>query len=264
MTRKLAAILVVDMVGYSRLMAADEAGTLARLKALRAELIDPEIASNEGRIVKAMGDGLLAVFDSVVGAVEAAAAVQKAMALREAGVPPERRIAFRIGVHLGDIIIDGDDIFGDGVNLAARLEGIATPGGICISEDAWRQVRGKVELHFDDLGEKELKNIPGRHRVYGVNLDPARLTPEAFEALTGERLELPDKPSIAVLPFENMSGDPEQEFFADGIAEDILTTLSKVSDMVVIARNSTFVYKDRAVDVRQIGRDPADTNLRRS
>jgi len=222
MTRKLAAILVVDMVGYSRLMAADEAGTLARLKALRAELIDPEIASNEGRIVKAMGDGLLAVFDSVVSAVEAAAAVQKAMALNQAGVPPERRIALRIGVHLGDIIIDGDDIFGDGVNLAARLEGIATPGGICISEDAWRQVRGKVELHFDDLGEKELKNIPGRHRVYGVNLDPARLTPEAFEALTGERLELPDKPSIAVLPFENMSGDAEQEYFADGIAEDIL------------------------------------------
>jgi adenylate cyclase len=255
MTRKLAAILVADMVGYSRLMAADEAGTLARLKALRAELIDPEIASNEGRIVKVMGDGMLVVFDSVVAAVGAAAAVQKAMTLNEAGVPPGRRIAFRIGIHLGDIIIDGDDIYGDGVNLAARLEGIAAPGGICVSEDVWRQVRGKVELHFDDLGEKELKNIPGKIRVYGVNLDPARLTPEAFEALTGERLELPDKPSIAVLPFENMSGDAEQEYFADGIAEDILTTLSKISDMVVIARNSTFVYKDRAVDIRQVGRD---------
>ena len=255
MTRKLAAILVADMVGYSRLMAADEAGTLARLKALRAELIDPEIAGLDGRIVKVMGDGMLVVFDSVVGAVEAAAAVQRAMALREAGAPPDRRIAFRIGIHLGDIIIDGDDIYGDGVNLAARLEAIATPGGVCISEDAWRQVRGKVELDFDDLGEKELKNIPGRHRVYGVNLDPARLTPEAFEALTGERLELPDKPSIAVLAFENMSGDAEQEYFADGIAEDILTTLSKISDMVVMARNSTFAYKGQAVDIRQVGRD---------
>ena len=180
MTRKLAAILVADMVGYSRLMAADEVGTLARLKALRAELIDPEIAGHDGRIVKAMGDGLLVVFDSVVGAVTAAAAVQKAMMTREAGVAPERRIAFRVGVHLGDIIIEDDDIYGDGVNLAARLEGIAAEGGICLSEDAWRQVRGKVDLPFDDLGERELKNIPGRHRVYGVNLDPARLTPEAF------------------------------------------------------------------------------------
>jgi TolB-like protein len=255
MTRKLAAILVSDMVGYSRLMAADEAGTLDRLKALRAELIDPEIAAQDGRIVKLMGDGMLVVFDSVVGAVRAAAAVQKAMAVREAGVPPEQRITFRIGIHLGDIIIEGDDIFGDGVNLAARLEGIAPAGGICLSEDAWRQVRGKVELVFDDLGERELKNLEGKHRVYGVNLDPARLTPEAFEALTGERLELPDKPSLAVLPFENMSGEAEQEFFADGIAEDILTTLSKVSDLVVMARNSTFVYKGRAVDIRQVGRD---------
>jgi len=255
MTRKLAAILVADMVGYSRLMAADEAGTLDRLKALRAELIEPEIAARGGRIVKLMGDGMLVVFDSVVGAVEAAAAVQKAMALNQAGLSPDRRIAFRIGVHLGDIIIEGDDIYGDGVNLAARLEGIAAPGGICLSEDAWRQVRSKVDLRFDDLGERELKNIAGSHRVYGIDLDPARLTPEAFEALTGERLELPDKPSLAVLPFENMSGDPEQEFFADGIAEDILTTLSKISDMVVMARNSTFVYKGRAVDMRQIGRE---------
>jgi adenylate cyclase len=255
MARKLAAILVSDMVGYSRLMAADEAGTLARLKALRTELIDPEIAAQGGRIVKAMGDGLLVVFDSIVGAVMAAAAVQKAMAAREAGVAPEQRIAFRVGIHLGDIIIEDDDIFGDGVNMAARLEGIAPEGGICLSEDAWRQVRGKVELNFDNLGERELKNIPGRHRVYGVNLDPARLSPEAFEALTGERLELPDKPSIAVLPFENMSGDAEQEFFADGITEDILTMLSKVSDLVVMARNSTFAYKGRAVDIRQVGRD---------
>jgi adenylate cyclase len=202
-----------------------------------------------------MGDGLLVVFDSIVGAVMAAAAVQKAMAAREAGVAPEQRIAFRVGIHLGDIIIEDDDIFGDGVNMAARLEGIAPEGGICLSEDAWRQVRGKVELNFDNLGERELKNIPGRHRVYGVNLDPARLSPEAFEALTGERLELPDKPSIAVLPFENMSGDAEQEFFADGITEDILTMLSKVSDLVVMARNSTFAYKGRAVDIRQVGRD---------
>ena len=255
MTRKLAAILVADMVGYSRLMAGDEAGTLARLKALQAGMIDPEIAAQDGRIVKLMGDGMLAVFDSVVGAVKAAAAVQKAVTYGEAGMPPDKRIAFRIGIHLGDIIIEDDDIFGEGVNLAARLEAIAPVGGICLSEDTWRQVRGKVDLIFDDLGQRELKNLEGKHRVYSVNLDPARLTPEAFEALTGEKLELPDKPSLAVLPFENMSGDPEQEFFADGIAEDILTTLSKVSDMVVIARNSTFAYKGRSVDIRQVGRD---------
>jgi len=243
------------MVGYSRLMAADEAGTLERLKSMRGELMVPTIAANGGRIVKLMGDGVLVVFDSVAGAVTAAARIQKAVQQSEAARPADKRIAFRVGIHLGDVIVDGGDVYGEDVNLAARLEGVAPTGGICLSEDAWHQVHGKVELSFDDLGERELKNIPGRHRVFAVNLDPARLSPEQFEELTGERLELPDKPSLAVLPFENLSGDPDQEFFADGISEDILTTLSKVSDMVVIARNSTFVYKDRARDVRQIGRE---------
>ncbi len=255
MQRRLAAILAADMVGYSRLMAEDEGGTLARLKALRADLIDPTITGHGGCIVKLMGDGMLVVFDSVVGAVECAAAVQKAMAKGEAGTPAARRMAFRIGINLGDVLIDGDDVYGDGVNVAARLEGLAEPGGICLSEDAYRQVKGKTDLHFQDLGEKELKNIPDKVRVYSVNLDPARLLPEAFEALTGERLELPNKPSIAILPFQNMSGDPEQEFFADGMSEDIITVLSRVSNLVVMARNSTFVYKSQAVNVGQVGRE---------
>jgi len=255
MARRLTAILVADMVGYSRLMAADEAGTLERLRSIRTELVDPAIATHDGRIVKLMGDGMLAVFDSVIGAVSAAAEVQKAIREREAARPPDKRIAFRIGIHLGDIIVEDDDVYGEGVNMAARLEAEAPAGGICLSEDAWRQVKGKVDLTFEDLGERQLKNLKGRYRVYAVDLDPARLSPEAFEALTGERLELPDKPSVAVLPFQNMSGDPEQEFFADGMAEDILTTLSKIRDLVVMARNSTFVYKDRAVDIRQVGRD---------
>ncbi len=255
MERRLAAILAADVVGYSRLMAEDEAGTLARLKALRADLIDPTITGHGGRIVKLMGDGMLVVFDSVVAAVECAAAVQRAIAKCEAGTPAARKMAFRIGINLGDVLIDGDDVYGDGVNVAARLEGLAEPGGICLSEDAYRQVKGKTELHFQDLGLKALKNIPDKVRVYGVNLDPARLLPEAFEALTGERLELPNKPSIAILPFQNMSGDPEQEFFADGMSEDIITVLSRVSNLVVMARNSTFVYKGQAVNVRQVGRD---------
>ncbi len=253
--RRLAAILAADMVGYSRLMAEDEAGTLARLKALRTDLIDAEIEAHGGRIAKLMGDDMLVVFDSVVGAVECAAAVRKAMTKNEAGIPAGRRITFRVCINLGDVMVDGDDVYGDGVNVAARLEGIAPPGGICLTDDAYRQVKGKTDLHFQDLGERELKNIPDKVRVHIVDLDPARLSPEDFEALTGERLELPDKPSIAVLPFENMSGDPEQEFFADGMAEDIITVLSRVSNLVVMARNSTFVYKGQAVDVGQVGRD---------
>ena len=210
MERRLAAILAADMVGYSRLMAEDEAGTLARLKALRTDLIDPTITGHGGRIVKLMGDGMLVIFDSMVAAVACAAAVQKAISKGEAGTP------------------------------AAPIE---------------RQIKGKTDLHFQDIGEKELKNIPDKVRVYSVNLDPARLLPEAFEALTGERLELPNKPSIAILPFQNMSGDPEQEFFADGMSEDIITVLSRVSNLVVMARNSTFVYKGQAVNVSQVGRD---------
>lgn len=255
MERRLAAILAADMVGYSRLMAEDEAGTLTRLKALRKDLIDPEIARQGGRIVKLMGDGMLVVFDSVVGAVECASAVQKAMAVGEAGSPTGRRIAFRIGINLGEVMLDDEDVYGDGVNIAARLEGIAEPGGVCLSDDAYRQVKGKTALRFKDLGEKTLKNIPDRVRVHSVELDLAQLSPEAFEALTGERLELPDKPSIAILPFENMSGDPDQEFFADGMTEDIITVLSRVSDLVVMARTSSFAYKGQSATVAQISGD---------
>ncbi len=255
MSRRLAAILVADMVGYSRLMGIDEAGTLAQLREIRADLINPTVAANQGRIVKLMGDGMLAVFESVSGAVIATAEVQKAVWERESARPADKRISFRAGIHMGDLIADGDDVYGEGVNMAARLEALSPAGGICLSEDAWRQVKGKVDLSFEDMGLHELKNLEGLHRVYAVDLDPARLTPEAFSALTGEQLDLPDKPSVAVLPFDNMSGDPEQAFFADGITEDLLTTLSKLRDLVVIARNSTFAYKGRAVDVRQIGRE---------
>jgi len=256
MTRhRLTAILAADMVGYSRLMAANEADTLSRLKALRRDLIDPELANHHGEIVKLTGDGMLVMFDSVVGAVEASAAVQKTMASAEAGLSADRRIAFRIGINLGDVILDDGDVYGDGVNIAARLEAEADPGGVILSDAAFQQVKGKTELSFIHLGELRLKNLPDPVRAHKIDLDPARLTPAEFEKLTGETLDLPDRPSIAVLPFQNMSGDPEQEFFADGMAEDVLTTLSRISDMVVMARNSSFVYKGRAVDIRQIGRD---------
>jgi adenylate cyclase len=248
--RRLAAILAADVAGYSRLMGADEEGTLAALKAIRRELGDPKIAEHRGRIVKTTGDGLLVEFQSVVDAVRCAVEVQRAMADRNAGVPPEKRIEFRVGIHQGDIIVEDGDIFGDGVNLAARLEGLAEPGGICVSGRVRADAAGKVDVAFDDLGEQSLKNIARPLRVYRVRLGeaPATDTP-------GVALALPDKPSIAVLPFQNMSGDPEQEYFADGMVEEIITALSRIRWPFVIARNSTFTYKGKAIDVKQIGRE---------
>jgi adenylate cyclase len=248
--RRLSAIFASDIVGYSRLMEADEEGTLARMNAHRREFLEPAVAQNRGRIVKRTGDGVLIEFSSAVDAARCAIDVQRGMGERNAGVPPERRIELRIGIHVGDIMIEDDDIFGDGVNIAARLESIAQPGGICISDDAYRQVRGKVEVNFQDSGEQELKNIARPVRVY-------QLRPEAATAAAkpASGLALPDKPSIAVLAFQNMSGDAEQEFFADGIAEDIITALSKAHWLFVIARNSSFSYKGKSVDVREVGRD---------
>ena len=242
--RRLAAILAADVVGYSRLMGIDEAGTLARVNALRRELIDPTIASHAGRVVKLMGDGALVEFASAVDAVTSAIEIQRKVRERETGSDP---IRLRIGVHVGDIIIENGDIFGDGVNVAARLEGVAEPGGISISEDAWRQVQGKVAADFVDTGEQSLKNIARPLRVYRQKLDAQQgnARPAAAPAPS------PEQPSIAVLPFQNMSGDPEQEHFCDGLVEDILTTLAKLSGLRVIARNSSFVYKGRSVDVRE-------------
>jgi len=249
-TRRLAAILAADMVGYSRLMGLDEAGTVRELREHRAAA-DPIIAEHGGRIVKTTGDGLLIEFGSLVGAVECALALQRLAAERNAEVSADRRMEWRIGVHLGDVLIEGDDILGDGVNIAARLEGIAKPGGICISEDAFRQVRGKVEVEFADLGEQSLKNIARPLRVYRVGSSSVARQPIS----PAPTLPLPDKPSIAVLPFANMSGDPEQEYFVDGMVEEIITALSRIRWLFVIARNSTFTYKGRAVDVKAVGRE---------
>ncbi len=251
--RRLTTILATDVVGYSRLMAADEAGTLASLKALRKELIEPKTVEYHGRVVKLMGDGTLMEFGSVVDAVNFAVDVQKVMARRNADVPEDQRITYRIGINIGDIIVEGEDIYGDGVNVAARLEGLADPGGICVSRTVFNHVKGKVEVGFEDLGEQEVKNIPEPVRVY-------RWTDAAADPMPGTAgaegvLPLPDKPSIAVLPFTNMSGDPEQEYFSDGITEDIITALSRLRWFLVIARNSTFVYKGRSVDVTEVGRE---------
>ena len=244
--RKLAAILAADVAGYSRLMGADEEGTLARLQALRAELIDPAITQNHGRIVKTTGDGLLVEFASVVDAMRCATQWQAAMAERTQLA--DTRIDFRIGVNLGDVIIDGDDIFGDGVNIAARLEAMAEPGGICISRTVLTQTRGKLDFPVADLGEQALKNIAQPIHVFRVLVEEKPVPEPAA-------LPLPDKPSIAVLPFQNMSGDPEQEYFADGMVEEIITALSRIGWLFVIARNSSFTYKSQAVDVKQVGRE---------
>ena len=248
--RRLAAILAADVVGYSRLMEADEAGTARMLRDHRAAA-DPLVAEHGGRIVKTTGDGVLVEFSSVVGAVRCAVALQKLMAERNAGVSVERRMDWRIGVHLGDILIDGDDILGDGVNLAARLEGVAEPGGICISEDAFRQVRGKIETEFLDSGEQALKNIARPVRIYRAQ--PASAPVSSVPTATA--FVLPDKPSIAVLPFQNMSGDPEQEYFVDGMVEEIITALSRIRWLFVIARYSSFSYKGLSPDVKQVGRE---------
>ena len=243
------------MVGYSRLMEADEEGIIARQKKHRNELIDPKIAEHDGRIVKLMGDGMLVEFASVVEAVRCAVEVQQAMAEREADVPEDTRIRYRIGVNLGDIVIDGDDILGDGVNVAARLEGLAVPGGVCISDVVHQSVAGKIDIAFEDLGDQQVKNIKRPIRAYGVHIDQGKVGMVSAGASTAATLALPEKPSIAVLAFTNMSGDPEQEYFSDGIAEDIITGLSHMKEIFVIARNSSFTYKGQPVEVRRVGEE---------
>ncbi len=293
--RRLTTILAADVVGYSRLMAADEAGTLVSLKALRRELIEPKTAEYHGRVVKLMGDGTLMEFASVVDAVNFAVDVQRAMALRNTDVPEDQRITYRIGINIGDIIVDGEDIYGDGVNVAARLEGLAEPGGICVSRPVHTQVRGKVDTAFEDLGKQQVKNIPEPVQIFKVLLDappaahiaasaPAakrslrwpvvagglallvavagivlwqrpwqpREEPASVEAMA---FPLPDKPSIAVLPFNNMSDDASQEYFTDGMTEDLITDLSKLSGLFVIARNSSFSYKGRQVKIRKVAEE---------
>jgi adenylate cyclase len=273
--RRLTTILAADVVGYSRFMATDEAGTLTSLKAIRRELFEPKTTEHHGRVVKLIGDGTLMEFGSVVDAVTFAVDVQRAMAKRNADVPEDRRITYRMGINIGDIIVEGDDIYGDGVNIAARLEGLAESGGICVSGTVFNHVKGKVDLKFADLGERQLKNIPRSLRVYSVALEPKEGTArdavapldqaaesevepprkESGRAVIGIDLSLPEKPSIAVLPFHNMSTDPEQEFFSDGVTEDIITALSKIDSLLVVARNSTFTYKGTAVDVKQVSRE---------
>src|SRR5438128_7276518 len=248
--RRLAAILAADVAGYSRLIEAAEEGTLGRLKALRTELIDPKIALHRGRIVKTTGDGLLVEFASVVDALRCAAEMQAAMAESNSPIPPNRRIEFRIGINVGDIVVEDGDIFGDGVNVAARLEGLAEPGGICVLARVQEDAAGKLGLAFEDMGEQSLKNITWPVRAYRAVTAAGSASARALPAPP-----LPDKPSIAVLPFANMSGDPEQEYFADGMVEEIITALSQIRWLFVIARNSTFTYKGHAVDVKQVGRE---------
>jgi len=250
--RRLAAIVATDVVGYSRLVRADEEGTIAALKALRADLIDPKLAEHNGRIVKLMGDGMLAEFPSVVDAVRAAVATQAALAEHNGDLPEDKRLKFRVGINLGDVVIDGDDIHGDGVNVAARLEAMAEPGGICISGMVYEGVRDRIDEPFDDLGEQEVKNIARPVRVWKWS---PTASGKAGRVTSEEPLPLPDKPSIAVLPFDNMSGDPEQEYFSDGMTEDIITALSRLRWLFVIARNSSFTYKGRAVDVKEVGHE---------
>jgi adenylate cyclase len=241
--RRLTAILAADVAGYSRLMGSDEEGTLASLKACR-ELIDLKSKEHRGRVVNTPGDSALVEFASAVDAARCAMEIQKLMAERNAVIPEERRIEFRIGINVGDIIVDDQgDIYGDGVNIAARVESLARPGAVCFSDEAYRQIKGKLAIDASDLGEHQLKNIAQPVRVYSVWLDHA------------PPLALPDKPSIAVLPFENLSGDSKQEYFADGVSEDIITELTRFSDLFVIARNSSFKYKGKAIDLRQVGRE---------
>jgi adenylate cyclase len=256
--RRLAAVVAADIPDYGRLMAADAQGVWTRLKALRKDFIDPAIAAHRGRVVKATGDSMLLEFASTLDAARGAIHFQRGIAALNAEISPNLRIEFRIGMHVGDIIVDEDDIFGDSVNAAVRLEGLAEPGGVCISDDAYRQIRGRVEISCDDLGRPRLKNIAEPIRVWRMRLDGSAApaspasepTPPAMPAL-----ELPDKPSIAVLPFQNMSTDPEQEYFADGLVDDIIIALSRFTSLFVIARNSAFTYKGRSVEVKQIGRE---------
>ncbi len=257
MERRLAAILAADVVGYSRLMSKDEAGTLERLKSLRKELVQPSITERKGRIVKLMGDGLLAEFPSVVEAVQCAVEIQQSMVGREADLADDRRIRLRIGVNLGDIIVEGSDIYGDGVNVAARLEALADPCGVCVSGTVFDHVKGKVGLEFADLGEQQIKNFDQPVRVYRIALEgeTGRNEPHSACTVSAAEPELSDKPSIAVLPFENMSGDPEQEYFSNGLAEDIITALSHWRSFPVIARNSSFSFKGQQVQVQKIAEE---------
>jgi adenylate cyclase len=250
--RRLTAILAADVAGYSRLMGADEEGTHERLKALRREVLDPKIAEHHGRIVKTIGDGFLVEFASVVDAVRCAVEVQQAMPERNAGVAADSRIELRIGINLGDVIVEGDDLYGDGVNIAARIEPLADVGGVFVSNTVHDHVRDRLPFAFEDLGERQVKNIARPVRVYRVRDTGAAKNPSAP---TPPVLALPDKPSIAVLPFQNMSGDPEQEYFADGMVEDIITALSRIRWLFVIARNSSFTYKGQPVDVKRVGRE---------
>jgi TolB-like protein/class 3 adenylate cyclase len=250
--RRLAAILAADVAGYSRLMGADEEGTLARLKAHRRDLLDPKIDQHRGRIVKTTGDGLLLEFPRVVNAVRCAVEMQTAFADRVAKIAEDQRIALRIGINLGDMIVDGDDIFGDGVNIAARLQEIAPPGEICISSRVHEDVRDRLDTAFDDCGTQTLKNIVRPVQVW--RWQPGATVP-AKPADAPTALPLPDKPSIAVLPFQNMSGDPDQEYFVDGLVEEIITALSRFKALFVIARNSSFTYKGRAIDIKQVSRE---------
>ncbi len=249
--RRLAAILAADVVGYSRLMEADEVGTLAAMKAHRQELWTPKIQEHDGRVAGTAGDSILVEFGSAVAAVECAVAVQKGMAELNARQPEERRMLLRVGINIGEVVVDGEDIYGDGVNIAARLEALCEPGGVALSGNVREQVQGKLDEQFEDAGEHEVKNITRPIRVWRWS----ETTPQEMAATPGtaESLPLPDKPSIAVLPFENMSGDPEQEYFSDGISEDIITELSRFRSLFVIARNSSFTYKGQAIDVQRVG-----------
>jgi adenylate cyclase len=256
--RRLAAILAADVVGYSRLMGQDEAGTLADLKARRKDVLEPVVARHRGRIFKVMGDGVFVEFGSAVNAVQCAVELQQGMAAANSGLPEDRRIVLRIGVNLGDVMVEGSDLYGDGVNIAARLEAVAEPGGICISAKVHDEVRNRLRLSFDDLGEQEFKNIATAVRAYRVgweaHSDQLR-SQSRPQPRTRDTLPLPTKPSIAVLAFENMSGDPDQEYFADGMVEEIITALSRMRWLFVIARNSSFAYKGRSIDVKQIGQE---------
>jgi adenylate cyclase len=255
--RRLAALLAADVAGSCRLIGIDEEGTLAQLKALRKTLFDPKIAEHHGRVVKNTGDGALVEFASVVDAVRCADEIQRSVTEQNIDVPQDKRIELRIGIHVGDIIIDENDIFGDAVNVAVRLEGIAEPGGVCISDDAQRQVRGKVDIAFDDMGSQSLKNIADPIRAWRVRLGdhPRAAEPTKPAIETAQLLALPDKPSIAVLPFQNMSDDAGQEHFTEGVVEEIITGLSRMRWLSVTARNSSFVYEGRSVDVKRVGRE---------
>jgi adenylate cyclase len=249
-SRRLAAILAADVVGYSRLVSADETGALARLSALRREVIEPNIAKHSGRLFKVMGDGFLAEFASAVQAVTCAVAIQKEAEAAASGIDDSKKMRLRVGIHVGDVMVEGDDLMGDGVNIAARLESIAAVGGISVSRAVHDQVRDRIDSAFEDKGEIALKNIARPVQVFAIAGAKGAAVNEAPPALA-----LPDKPSIAVLPFQNMSGDPEQEYFADGMVEDIITALSRFKSLFVIARNSSFTYKGKAVDIKQVGRE---------